>query len=343
MSRKRIYLDAAMGCLPNASELQDLKDAAAFLGVNQQATYSEASRAAAIVQAATRQVSNHFGTDPEALLPVHNLAAAIKFLLDLPELKAGNFSISAVSRRALVQEATKLGATVISVDQTGVESDPVSAWHLTQAGNPETGNIPDLSRMAEKSNLVVDATEWAGRMEGLPLGEIILIRASSWGSIAPVCFLIKTSGSWKLSNFERQQIAPTPFLLVAAAQSLKTHAEYAEIATSHRLWLQDFADMARKNSRIHWPDATDQQLPHLRTFLVEDLDAQALATELDKMGIAVGAGSACGLESGSSHVMDAMGWKSATNIRIGLPLSAQQADLEFLAESLPEAIQRCGI
>jgi cysteine sulfinate desulfinase/cysteine desulfurase-like protein len=332
-----------MGCVPNASELKALAEAAAFLGVNQQANYSEASRAAAIVQAATKQISNHIGIDPESLLPVHNLAAAIHVLLDMPELKAGNFSISAVSRRALLQEATKLGATVITVDQTGVESEPVSTWHLTQAGNPETGNIPELSRMAEGSNLILDATEWVGRMEGLPVGEIILIRASSWGSIAPVCFLIKASGSWKLSKFERQQIAPSPFLLVTAAQSLKTHAEYAEIASSHRLWLQTFADQVSTNLRIHWPDATEQQLPHLRTFLVEDLDAQALTTELDKMGIAVGAGSACGLESGSSHVMDAMGWKSATNIRIGLPLSAQQADLEVLAESLPTAIQRCGI
>ena len=87
----------------------------------------------------------------------------------------------------------------------------------------------------------------------------------------------------------------------------------------------------------------DDCLPHVLTFSLLYVDGEALSTELDRRGFAVGSGSACTSSTlQPSHVLAAMGVLTHGNVRITLPLQAIAPNLDtdidrFIAE-LPAAV-----
>ena len=69
------------------------------------------------------------------------------------------------------------------------------------------------------------------------------------------------------------------------------------------------------------------------------MDGEALVTELDRRGFAVGSGSACtssALEP--SHVLAAMGALTHGNVRLALPREVTAADVDRFAAVLPEVV-----
>jgi cysteine desulfurase len=89
----------------------------------------------------------------------------------------------------------------------------------------------------------------------------------------------------------------------------------------------------------------DRRLPHLLTFSCLYVDGEALVTELDRAGIAVGSGSACTASTlEPSHVLAAMGVLTHGNVRVGLPAGrpegALEADVERFLAVLPDAVAR---
>jgi len=87
----------------------------------------------------------------------------------------------------------------------------------------------------------------------------------------------------------------------------------------------------------------DDRLPHVLTFSLLYVDGEALVTELDRRGFAVGSGSACTSSTlEPSHVLAAMGVLTHGNVRITLPLGMIAPTVEndidrFIAE-LPAAV-----
>ncbi|MFC8598602.1 cysteine desulfurase family protein [Isoptericola sp. NPDC057191] len=85
----------------------------------------------------------------------------------------------------------------------------------------------------------------------------------------------------------------------------------------------------------------DDRLPHVVTFSCLYVDGEALVTELDRAGFAVGSGSAC--TSGTlepSHVLAAMGVLTHGNVRIALDRSTSDEDVERFLAVLPGAVGR---
>jgi len=83
------------------------------------------------------------------------------------------------------------------------------------------------------------------------------------------------------------------------------------------------------------------RLPHVVTFSCLYVDGEALVTELDRLGFAVGSGSACtssALEP--SHVLAAMGVLTHGNVRLALPASVTDAEVDAFLAVLPGAVQR---
>ena len=87
----------------------------------------------------------------------------------------------------------------------------------------------------------------------------------------------------------------------------------------------------------------DNALAHVLTFSLLYVDGEALVTELDRRGFAVGTGSACTSSTlEPSHVLAATGVLTHGNVRLTLPLDPVAPALadgvnRFIAE-LPEAV-----
>ena len=87
------------------------------------------------------------------------------------------------------------------------------------------------------------------------------------------------------------------------------------------------------------------RLPHVLTFSCLFADGEALVSELDRAGFAVGSGSACTASTlEPSHVLAAMGVLTHGNVRLALPAGTTPGVLEqdvdrFLVE-LPAAVER---
>lgn len=347
MESSRIHLDAAMGQTMNSpaesAHIAALR--AGFVGVN--APYSEGKMSSAIRTSAQNSIAKSLGVEASQILFVHNLAAAMLQLTHILQNHANSLSVSATSRsnfRKILK--SNLSAIETEVDARGREFGSISNVHVTQAGNPETGLIADLSRLQTDSEiLVVDATEWLGRMPGLPQGDLILLRAQSAGG-GPTSFIVNRNEEFKISEIEKQAFSPTTADLAAAAIAIEN--QDLAVSQNHRYWLTDFENQVEAQSGLS-PVRTFEvlentnRLPHLSTFVCETVEAEFLASELDRMGFAVGAGAACGLATGASQVLAAMGIQNPSNIRIGLPLEARQSDLEKLVNAIPSALQKCRL
>jgi cysteine desulfurase len=85
----------------------------------------------------------------------------------------------------------------------------------------------------------------------------------------------------------------------------------------------------------------DDRLPHVVTFSCLYVDGEALVTELDRAGFAVGSGSACTSSTlEPSHVLAAMGVLTHGNVRVALDRSTTEDDVERFLAVLPGAVRR---
>jgi cysteine desulfurase len=213
-------------------------------------------------------------------------------------------------------------------------------WLVVQAGNHETGSVDDLQALGKSARLLVDASEWAGRMESSPGGNIIITRASSWGGPVSVCFVVFADSPPSLTPQKRQKLSPDPVLTALAVSALE---QCGDVAARGRVQAETLETLGGQLAKVEGitvhADFDRPRLPHLLTFSVAGIDAEALCIELDRQGFAVGAGSACLSEnSQSSHVLAAMGVESSGGIRLSLPLSATAADLEAFGAAIGDAI-----
>lgn len=83
------------------------------------------------------------------------------------------------------------------------------------------------------------------------------------------------------------------------------------------------------------------RLPHVATFSFLYVDGEALVTDLDAAGIAVGSGSACTSSTlEPSHVLAAMGVLTHGNVRVALDRATTEDDVERFLDVLPGAVRR---
>ena len=336
--------------------------------------HSESRRAAALLWGAREAVAGAVGARTEEVhfAPSHVAAlhAGIRAVA-LGRRRAGATIVTSAVERAAVLDAARFVTArsgtdarhdVVAVDTLGrvdvdafaaALSSPGVALAALQHSTGEVGTLQPLAAAHEAARaagvpLLVDAGAAVGHVPVPETWDVLAGDGADWGGPSGVGVLVVRRGvratpDWPEdadSWFPGGVSVPSAF---AAAVALQACADDMAAEDARR---RDLIDLVRARVPALVPDIemvghpTDR-LPHVATFSCLFVDGEALLSELDREGIAVGSGSACtssALEP--SHVLAAMGVLTHGNVRIGVDRTTTREDVDRFLTVLPGAVAR---
>ena len=254
---------------------------------------------------------------------------------EVPVDRVGRVDLSALEQ-AVAVPGTVLAAVQSANGEVGTRQ-PLQQAH----GLCRTVGIP----------LLVDAMASLGRDATPAHFDVLAGDARSWGGPSGLGVLVVREGTrWRrpgpASEVEqaRTDVEPMIAIALAAAEAWRqTQATRLDQAARSSAIVSRLRAAAGDLRDVDVVGDADDRLPHVLTFSLLYVDGEALLTELDRRGFAVGSGSACTSSTlEPSHVLAAMGVLTHGNIRITLPLNTIAPTLEedvnrFVAE-LPDAV-----
>ena len=254
---------------------------------------------------------------------------------EVPVDRVGRVDLSALEQ-AVAVPGTVLAAVQSANGEVGTRQ-PLQQAH----GLCRTVGIP----------LLVDAMASLGRDATPAHFDVLAGDARSWGGPSGLGVLVVREGTrWRrpgpASEVEqaRTDVEPMIAIALAAAEAWRqTEATRLDQAARSSAIVSRLRAAAGDLRDVDVVGDADDRLPHVLTFSLLYVDGEALLTELDRRGFAVGSGSACTSSTlEPSHVLAAMGVLTHGNIRITLPLNTIAPTLEedvnrFVAE-LPDAV-----
>ena len=218
-----------------------------------------------------------------------------------------------------------------------------------QSANGEVGTVQPVPAAATAARaagvpLLVDAAATAGQAPLPADWDLLTADPHAWGGPAGVGVLAVRAGvrwrdPWPADDAPR--VAVPAALAAAVALQAAEEDRHAEDARRRAL-----IDLLRRRVATEVPDVEvvgdpEDRLPHVLTFSCLYADGEALVTELDRLGFAVGSGSACTASTlEPSHVLAAMGVLTHGNVRVGLPAGVAADDVARFADELPGAVAR---
>ncbi|SDF95158.1 cysteine desulfurase [Cellulosimicrobium cellulans] len=329
--------------------------------------HAEGRRAAALLDGAREAVAAALGARTEEVAFTANhtvsLHTAVAALAGARHRAGRRVVVGAVERAAVLHAAEHGGLEreVVGVDGSGrvdaaTMSDAVGrpgvALAALQAANGEVGTRQPVAAVHEAARragvpLLVDAGAALGHDVVPETWDALAADPADWGGGPGIGVLAVRSRVRRRSPFPEDAdpwapggvSVPAAF---AAAVSLQAVLADREAQDARRRALVD-----RVRARVaRIPDVEvvgdpDDRLPHVATFSFLYVDGEALLTDLDRQGVAVGSGSACTSSSlEPSHVLAAMGVLTHGNVRVALDRSTTEADVERLLTALPDAVAR---
>ena len=308
---------------------------------NPEKTHSVSRSAAILLNEAKETIAGHLGIRRDAIEILSD--PALGFHLGTAGLLRGGSTLfyPATSRSELLAEAQNSVAQKIPVDLSGATLYPkgtaedLLAW---QSVNGETGIIssPPTEFLGR---IFVDATA-SGPLVSLPdRWHGALWSSRAWQGPAGIgIFALSDRSAWlnPLPHLD-QRISSLDFSLpLTIASAIALDAFVAEYAAQKKTLLslneriRNF--LVREIGQVDIAGTPATTLPHLLSFALLYIDAQALLADLDRSGFAVDSGSACSSANlEPSHVLAAMGLLTHGNLRLTLH---NQATLESVDEFL---------
>lgn len=362
----RVFLAAEAGSPLDPLAQRGLVAAASSAWADPALRSHEGRSSLAILQAAAASVAASVAAPGARVCFLPGLDTALRFAAS--HTGVGPVACSAIERKAVLAVAAQRqvvdGPTPVGVDEFGrVHTDEVAAAVakagtgvvVTQVGNPEVGTlqpVADLYAIAQAARmpLVLDASMAAGRMSLPNSWDVLVLDARSWAGGNDVAAVVVRPGTTFAESAltgvvsELPLGAPTVAACAGAALALEVRTEPTNAATadeSARRLTSHLRAAVSQLPEVVVHGSAEGRLPHIVGFSALYIDAEALLLELDRQGIAVASGSACAVDSGEpSHVLAAMGRLTSGNVRISLPLTAVQADVDALMSTLPRALAR---
>lgn len=357
---RRVFLDAS-GSAPLSPRTREAFVAAIDEGwADPERLHSESRQARALLDGARESIAAVLGSPVERTLVVPTIGLAFDRVVGGIAATRGERGVivaSAIERRPLLRVAQRVASEVVTVPidasgvidleefRTSLDSDSVSLA-LVQHANQEIGTIQPLTE-AHKATvsagvpLVVDATASIGHVDPPQHGDALVADPADWGAprgVAIAAFRAPT------------RFAPIPPMVIdkvnvpaalAAAVALEEREENRRtVARTLETLTRRLRDAVGSIGEITVFRPTGPSLPHVATFACAKLDGEALASELDRRGFAVGSGSACTTEpSPQSHVWEALGVSGSGIVRIGLHPAITTADVEAFVVALGESVE----
>ena len=370
----RVHLDAGGNARLHPLARQGLEQALAEGWAEPHRMHSESRRAAALLWGAREAVAGAVGARTEEVhfAPSHVAAlhAGIRAVA-LGRRRAGAAVVTSAVERAAVLDAARFVTArggedarhdVVGVDALGrvdldafaaAVSAPGVAVAALQHSNGEVGTCQPLAAAHDAARaagvpLLVDAGAALGHVAVPDSWDVLAGDSADWGGPSGIGVLVVRRGvrftpDWPEdadSWFPGGVSVPSAF---AAAVALQACADDLVAEDARRRGLVDLIrtrvpQIVRDVEMVG--DPLDR-LPHVATFSCLFVDGEALLSELDRDGIAVGSGSACtssALEP--SHVLAAMGVLTHGNVRIGVDRTTTREDVDRFLDALPGAVTR---
>ncbi|WP_240644179.1 cysteine desulfurase family protein [Antribacter gilvus] len=331
--------------------------------------HAEGRRAARLLDGAREAMAAVLGarTDEVHLTPSHtaSLHAGVAAVAAGRRRAGSGVVVTAVERAAVLHAAGvaagEAGAVVVPVDRLGradgaamaeAVAAPGVALAALQHANGEVGTLQPVEEVHAAARaagvpLLVDAGASLGHVAVPATWDVLAADPADWGGPA---------GVGVLAVRQRVRAVPTgpedpdPWapggvsvpLAFAAAVALEA-AEADRVAEDARR--RALVDRVR-TAVAAVPDVevvgdAEGRLPHVVTFSFLYVDGEALVTELDRAGFAVGSGSACTASTlEPSHVLAAMGVLTHGNVRVALDRTTTADDVERFLAVVPGAVAR---
>ncbi len=333
--------------------------------------HAEGRRAAALLDGAREAVAAVLGARTEEVRFAHSHTAALHSAVLAAAAgrrrAGGDVVVSAVERAAVLHAAHDAAAAHggrrvdVPVERTGrvdagamteAVAAPGVALAALQHANGEVGTlqpVEDVHAATARAGvpLLVDAGASLGHVELGPAWDLVAADPADWGAPGGVG-VVAARGRVRL--VPRGPEDPEPW----APGGVSVPAAFAAAVGLQAVVADREAEDARRRALVDRVRATvatvpdvevvgdpDARLPHVATFSFLYVDGEALLSELDRAGVAVGSGSACTASTlEPSHVLAAMGVLTHGNVRIALDRSTTEHDVERLLAVLPGAVER---
>lgn len=358
----RTYLDARAPLHPAAREaiVTALDDGWA----DPRRLHSEGRRAARLADDALQVLSEHLGCVPAELhvTPSHtaSLHAAVAAVSSARHRLGTRVVHSAVERAALIAAARAVDPDGVPVPVHPDGQVDLAAWRSAlreptalaalQHANPEVGTLQPVAQAHAATSqagvpLLVDAGASVGHVDVGADWDLLAADPTGWGGPAGVGLLavhrrVRTRAAGPQDEEPWAPGGVSLPLLAGAAAALRAVSAGRDEAARRRRELVDRVRVCLATiPDVDVPGDARHALPHVLTFSALYVDGEALLSELDRRGVAVGSGSACTASTlEPSHVLVAMGVLTHGNVRLSLPVDADTADVDRLCAALPDAV-----
>lgn len=338
--------------------------------------HAEGRRARALLDGARAAIADRLGARTEEVFlsgsHTASLHAVVRGVARGRERAGRDVVVGAVERAAVLTAADFVAAAswsarpgrrvTVGVDAAGrvdatemadAVAAPGVALAALQHANGEVGTVQPVREVADAARragvpLLVDVGSSAGHVEIPDCWDVLAADPGDWGGPGGLGVLVvRPRVRWSPDWPEDEDAWFPGGVSVPAALAAAVALEHAvaDRATSdaHRRRL---VDRIRTTVAARVPDVEVvgdpvDRLPHVVTFSCLYVDGEALVTELDRTGFSVGSGSACtssALEP--SHVLAAMGVLTHGNVRLSLPPTVTDEDVDHFLGVLPAAVRR---
>jgi len=342
-----------------------------------QRIYAEGRRARALLDQARELIAEGLGVRPPevSFLPggPAALRAGLEGLLYAGRRRGARMVATAVEHSAILTTGRYHAAQADDaslLDEVGVDrvgrvdlsafgvaiSAPGTVLAAVQSANGEVGTRQPLEQAHGLCQslgipLLVDAMASLGRDPAPTHFDVMAGDARSWGGPAGLGVLVvpertrwRRSGPASEVEHGRTDMEPMVAIALAAAEAWRqTQAARVDEAARSSAIIGRLRAAAADLPDVEVVGDPAERLPHVLTFSLLYVDGEALVTELDRRGFAVGSGSACTSSTlEPSHVLAAMGVLTHGNVRITLPLNTiaptLEADVDRFIAELPDAV-----
>lgn len=327
---------------------------------------TESRRARALVDGAREAIGEVLGVHRDNVHLTSSVPlAAERVMTGVFAARRGRerLGVSAIERDIVLDTADFLSPG--NVERLGVDADghvdldalravtaePATALVAIQHANHEIGTVQRLHEIAAITTatatpLIVDATASIGHIEAPEHWDALIADPADWGAPAGLGVVALRPQTRWLPRWPEGSDPWAPGgvsvpLALAAAVALQERMESleSEAHRQHALVDRMRAGLAGIEG-IHLVGDAAERVPHLLTAAFLYLDGEPLVTRLDREGIAVGSGSACGKGTFEpSHVLAAMGALTHGNLRIGLHPGVTDADVDRFLAVLPRVVE----